>query len=520
MMNSAVGKDVRELVAFYLEAGVDTLIGEEPIDRFADEVAQPIQPAAPRPPSPIVPRQRADSAIAGTAAPAATAIPASPETAIMAAREAAKSARTLDELRALLEAFEGCMLRATATQLVFAAGNPQARVMFVGEAPGRDEDISGIPFVGRSGQLLDRMMAAIGLDRTSAYIANVVPWRPPGNRTPTPQETAICLPFIRRQIELANPDILVCLGQPATQTLLGNQGGNHPNARALVQVRYWQPRDSRDGDLPSCLSAAQPAAKAARLAGFSGAEESAGRIKATLCSPACRFPARVHSRLQQDQCGVSTAAAGALAGLIMPQPISRGGSLPRTGRSNVRGTSGTRSGNCALDLRRRRWIGVGRRPHDHGALFADVSCRHPARLHWFESKVHAGAAWRRERHKRGGARVAANDSERMAGSAFEAFGKEAAHGGGGLRHSQVSAGRPRQQNDRGRHEKRGHQQQAGPRIAENALMMQRDAVAGGNNDREPGQHEQGAAPPTGVRSPISTATIVASSAGTNANTLT
>jgi uracil-DNA glycosylase family 4 len=224
-MNSIIGKDARELIAFYLEAGVDAVIGEEAIDRFADEAPQPIQPAAPRPPSPAVPRKAADNAIVGTAPPAAIAVPASQETAVMAAREAAKTARTLDELRALLEAFEGCMLRATATQLVFAAGNPQARVMFVGEAPGRDEDISGTPFVGRSGQLLDRMMAAIGLDRTSAYIANVVPWRPPGNRTPTPQETAICLPFIRRQIELANPDTLVCLGQPATQTLLGTREG-------------------------------------------------------------------------------------------------------------------------------------------------------------------------------------------------------------------------------------------------------------------------------------------------------
>jgi uracil-DNA glycosylase family 4 len=98
-------------------------------------------------------------------------------------------------------------------------------VMFVGEAPGYEEDISGRPFIGRSGKLLDRMIEAIGLDRTSAYIANVVPWRPPGNRTPTPQETAICLPFIRRQIELANPDILVCLGGPSAQTLLGIKDG-------------------------------------------------------------------------------------------------------------------------------------------------------------------------------------------------------------------------------------------------------------------------------------------------------
>jgi DNA polymerase len=131
----------------------------------------------------------------------------------------------LDELRALLEAFEGCMLRATATQLVFADGNPAARVMFVGEAPGRDEDIAGLPFVGRSGKLLDRMIEAIGLDRTQVYIANIVPWRPPGNRTPTPHESAICLPFIRRQIELADPDILVCLGQPSTQTLLETKEG-------------------------------------------------------------------------------------------------------------------------------------------------------------------------------------------------------------------------------------------------------------------------------------------------------
>ncbi len=143
----------------------------------------------------------------------------------MAAREAAKTAANLDDLRTLLDNFTGCPLRNTATQIVFADGNPQSRVMFVGEAPGYEEDISGRPFIGRSGKLLDRMIEAIGLDRTSAYIANVVPWRPPGNRTPTPQETAICLPFIRRQIELANPDVLVCLGGPSAQTLLGIKDG-------------------------------------------------------------------------------------------------------------------------------------------------------------------------------------------------------------------------------------------------------------------------------------------------------
>src|SRR5205807_2187287 len=126
---------------------------------------------------------------------------------------------------AMLAAFEGCALKRTAKQLVFADGNPRARVMFVGEAPGREEDLEGLPFVGPSGRLLDLMMAAIGLDRTCAYIANIIPWRPPGNRTPTPQEAQICLPFVRRQIELADPDLLVCLGGPAAAALLGAREG-------------------------------------------------------------------------------------------------------------------------------------------------------------------------------------------------------------------------------------------------------------------------------------------------------
>ena len=135
------------------------------------------------------------------------------------------AARNLDELRAALEGFDGCALKRTASRLVFADGNPQARIMLVGEAPGGDEDKQGLPFVGRAGQLLDRMLASIGLDRTSVYIANVVPWRPPGNRTPTTQETAICLPFILRQIALCNPDLLVCLGGSSAQTLLGIRDG-------------------------------------------------------------------------------------------------------------------------------------------------------------------------------------------------------------------------------------------------------------------------------------------------------
>jgi len=226
-------KVARELIAFYLDAGVDALIGEEPIDRMGDDIApQRIDVAASAAAGKTARRVRSESppSIASSQGEPprpglSAAAPASPEAAVMAAREAARNSTTLDELRALLTDFEGCALRATATQLVFADGNPQSRVMFVGEAPGYDEDIVGRPFVGRSGKLLDRMMAVIGLDRTSCYIANVVPWRPPGNRTPTPQETAICLPFIRRQIELADPDILVCLGGPAMQTLLGVKDG-------------------------------------------------------------------------------------------------------------------------------------------------------------------------------------------------------------------------------------------------------------------------------------------------------
>jgi uracil-DNA glycosylase family 4 len=220
-------KDARELIAFYLDSGADALVGEEPVDRMADERPPLAMPSGLQPSSPSLPRKAASGGTAPTPEKTffPTAAPAAPEAAAMAARQAARNAATLDELRALLAEFEGCALRATATQLVFADGNPQSRVMFVGEAPGHDEDVVGRPFVGRSGKLLDLMMAAIGLDRTKVYIANVVPWRPPGNRTPTPQETAICLPFIRRQIELVNPDILVCLGGPAMQTLLGIKDG-------------------------------------------------------------------------------------------------------------------------------------------------------------------------------------------------------------------------------------------------------------------------------------------------------
>jgi DNA polymerase len=235
-------KAARELLAFYLEAGADALLGEEPVDRFGSGEAAPaarpmvrdagLRPAprdeAPKQGGKTFPRPEAPAAgrrLEGRAAPPPQAAPASPDAAIMDARAQARAAESLDELRRILDGFEGCELKRHAKQLVFADGNPQARVMLVGEAPGRDEDQEGLPFVGRSGKLLDLMLKAIGLDRTTVYIANVIPWRPPGNRTPTPQETQICLPFIQRQIELVDPEVLVCLGNPSSQAVLGLTDG-------------------------------------------------------------------------------------------------------------------------------------------------------------------------------------------------------------------------------------------------------------------------------------------------------
>jgi uracil-DNA glycosylase len=215
--------NVAQLLTFYLEAGVDCALTEEPVNRLSDPdiVSVPREIPAPRETALTEPVRTFAAAV-----PVARGEPAPlPEAAIMLAREAARTAPSLEVLRELLEKFDGCALKSTATRLVFADGNPQARIMFVGEAPGREEDIEGLPFVGRSGKLLDRMIAAIGLDRSNAYIANVIPWRPPGNRTPTPQETQICLPFIQRQIELVNPDVLVTLGNPSTQTLLSTREG-------------------------------------------------------------------------------------------------------------------------------------------------------------------------------------------------------------------------------------------------------------------------------------------------------
>ncbi|HEY0145781.1 MAG TPA: uracil-DNA glycosylase [Methylovirgula sp.] len=202
-----------QLLRWYADMGVDLAVDDMPHDRFAE--SQSPEKAAP----PAVNPPRAVAQPARVAAPAPVRITAPPLRTEDLVLEAAR-AETLEDLRAQLLAFEGCGLKGTATQLVFSDGNPEADIMLVGEAPGADEDRIGRPFVGRAGQLLDKMLATIGLDRTQVYIANVVPWRPPGNRTPTPLETGACLPFTRRQIELVAPKVLICLGAPSMQTLL------------------------------------------------------------------------------------------------------------------------------------------------------------------------------------------------------------------------------------------------------------------------------------------------------------
>ncbi len=226
-------QSLRALLQFYADCGVDVALSEEPINRFADTSASAadaahqhgtaFDPAVTEVPAPVAtlaptegPRRRP---------PVTPSLTVPSGDAVMAAREAAATAETLAALRETLSRFEGCNLRHTATNLVFADGNPEARVMFVGEAPGFEEDLQGLPFVGRSGQLLDRMLAALGLDRTKAYIANVIPWRPPGNRDPTPQETEICRPFIERQITLVDPDVLVALGKASAHLLLNSTIG-------------------------------------------------------------------------------------------------------------------------------------------------------------------------------------------------------------------------------------------------------------------------------------------------------
>jgi uracil-DNA glycosylase len=202
--------DTLSTLNWLVEAGADEAVAGEPVNRLATKA--PV-PQAPRP----------------VAAPAPARVPAPlalEGDAIGGAMAAAAAATSLAELQAALESFDGCALKRTATNTVFADGAASGRVMLIGEAPGRDEDRSGKPFVGRAGQLLDKMLASIGLDRkTNAYITNVINWRPPDNRDPTPEEAAACLPFLRRHIELADPQLIILLGAVAARHVVGVNDG-------------------------------------------------------------------------------------------------------------------------------------------------------------------------------------------------------------------------------------------------------------------------------------------------------
>ena len=225
-MSDPLKNDPLAALAWLVESGADETIGEEPVNRL---VAKPAAPA--RAPLPAAEESRpalrpaASFAVAKPVAPAAAPVAVKESDSIASAMSLAAAATSLVELKAALEGFDGCALKKNCTHTVFADGNPASRIMFIGEAPGAEEDRQGLPFVGRAGKLLDKMMASIHLDRSSAYITNVINWRPPQNRDPSPEEAAMCLPFLRRHIELMNPGIIILLGAVAARHVLGFSEG-------------------------------------------------------------------------------------------------------------------------------------------------------------------------------------------------------------------------------------------------------------------------------------------------------
>ncbi|MDP2731841.1 MAG: uracil-DNA glycosylase [Hoeflea sp.] len=259
--------ELAALLSFYADSGVGDLCEEASVDRFAQsaELAQSRAPSGAQradarpgagsqqslPSNPAPPQQsREDLPKAMAAQPVTPALQASQLTipgkaAFEDARALAESANSIAELREALDGFTGCNLRHSAKSLVFADGNPDADVMFIGEAPDRDEDIQGAPFVGRAGQLLDRMLAAIGLDRQGVYITTMIPWRPPGNRTPAPHEIELCRPFIERHIALAAPRIVVMLGNVSSKALLDTDKG------ILALRGTWMDYQAGDGRIPA-----------------------------------------------------------------------------------------------------------------------------------------------------------------------------------------------------------------------------------------------------------------------------
>jgi DNA polymerase len=219
-----------QVLRFYLDVGVDETIGTAPIDRYAlSKLAAtspklPVQAANSPGHEPQNQGARPSQPAASGAGRAAT-IPMRSSREGVSAVTTAQAATTLEDLRAAVQAFEGCALKSTAKNTVFADGNPLGRLMVIGEAPGSDEDRQGLPFVGVSGKLLDLMLESIGYSRETAYITNVVPWRPPGNRTPTPEEVGLCMPFLLRHIVLVKPEVILTVGGLSAKTLLNRTEG-------------------------------------------------------------------------------------------------------------------------------------------------------------------------------------------------------------------------------------------------------------------------------------------------------
>jgi DNA polymerase len=235
------------ILRWYVDMGVDIAIEEEAQNRFT-EVARPAAVAAPQEAArqARAPLAFTPNANSGRSVDAAAAL--SVEAAVQVARESAARATTIDELRAELMAFEGCILKRSATNFVFADGDPKSRIMFIGDAPGDEDDRQGLPFTGPPGRLLDRMLKSIKLDRRNVWLTNLLPWRVPGKRRATPQEIAVCLPFLLRQIALIEPAILICMGDDAAQTLMGLKG-------SVIHNRgVWQELPG-EGGRPSCAIA-------------------------------------------------------------------------------------------------------------------------------------------------------------------------------------------------------------------------------------------------------------------------
>jgi DNA polymerase len=203
--------DALAALRLQIEWGADEALDDAPVDRTRPVASRPV--AVPGAVAVAAPVQRVEAAAVARPGPVAR------------AQSVAASAGSLGELRVALAGFTDCPLAATATNLVFSDGNPDAGLVLVGEAPGAEEDLSGKPFVGASGQFLDRMLASVGLDRTQLLITNLIPWRPPGNRPPTESEVLMCLPFLRRHLALARPRIVVSLGALSTRALTGNDSG-------------------------------------------------------------------------------------------------------------------------------------------------------------------------------------------------------------------------------------------------------------------------------------------------------